>query len=112
MNLRPLNIFQLNVACSNVRMHTILNTLTDVDIIFFQEPWYGRIGVARSSTDQHGTDIKGTVANPAWDLYIPNATADGPPHVATFVRKGIHLLRARSRPDVIESKDIISIGVN
>lgn len=79
MNLRPLRVFQLNVARSNVRMHAILNTLTDFDIIFIQEPWYGRIGIARSSTDQHGIDIKGTVANPAWELFIPNATADGPP---------------------------------
>jgi hypothetical protein len=60
MILRPLNVLQLNVARSNVRMHAILNTLIDFDILLLQEPWYGRIGVARSSTDAQGLDIKGT----------------------------------------------------
>lgn len=111
MILRPLNVLQLNVARSNVRMHAILNTLTDFDILLLQEPWYGRIGVARSSTDAQGLDIKGTVANPAWDLFIPESTADGPPRVATFIRKGIPSLDTRPCPDLIGSKDILTINV-
>ncbi|KAG2739736.1 hypothetical protein P692DRAFT_20365060, partial [Suillus brevipes Sb2] len=92
-------------------MHAILNTLSDFDILLLQEPWYGCIGVARSSTDAQGLDIKGTVANPAWDLFIPESTADGPPRVATFIRKGIHSLNTRPCPDLIGSKDILAINV-
>jgi len=109
--LRPLNVLQLNVARSNVRMHAILNTLTDFDVLLLQEPWYGRIGVARSSTDAQGQDIKGTVANPAWELFIPEPTTDGPPRVVTFIRKGIHALETRPRPDIVGTKDILAINI-
>jgi len=109
--LRPLNVLQLNVARSNVRMHAILNTLTDFDVLLLQEPWYGRIGVARSSTDVQGQDIKGTVANPAWELFIPESATDGPPRVATYIRKGIRSLDTRPRPDIIGTKDILAINI-
>jgi hypothetical protein len=106
MSLRPLRVFQLNVARSNWRMHGLLNSLSDFDIILFQEPWYGRIGVARSSNDPHGQDIKGTVNNPAWEAFMPEPDLDGgAPRVATFVRKGIFNLAARPRPDILHSRD-------
>jgi hypothetical protein len=111
MILRMLNVLQLNVARSNVHMHAILNTLVDFDILLLQEPWYGCIGVAHSSTDAQGLDIKGTVTNPAWDLFIPESTADGPPRIATFIRKGIHSLDTRPCPDLIRSKDLLAINV-
>lgn len=105
MNLRPLKILQLNVARSNLRMHAVLNTLTDFDILLLQEPWFGRIGVSRSSSDPQGLDVKGTIANPAWEPFIPEAGADNsPPRVATFVRRGIHMLTVCPRPDIIGSK--------
>ncbi|KAI0308980.1 hypothetical protein OF83DRAFT_1273469, partial [Amylostereum chailletii] len=109
MTLRSLRVLQLNVARSNVRMHAVLNSLTDFDILLLQEPWYGRIGVARSSTDRNGTDILGTVSNPAWEAFFPDTTADGARfRVATFVRRGIQHLAVRARPDIISSPDIMA----
>ena len=73
MNPQPLTFLQLNVARSNIRMHILLNTLTSHHILILQEPWVGRIGVHRSSTNPSSDNILGTVSNPAWECFMPDA---------------------------------------
>jgi hypothetical protein len=73
MKLRPLRVFQLNAVKANHRIHALLNTLTQIDIILFQEPWYQRIGTSRSDHNPDGSDVLGGVSNPAWDLFEPSA---------------------------------------
>jgi ribonuclease HI len=106
----PIKVLQLNVARSNARMHGILNDddFAEFDIILFQEPWYGRIGLERSSTAVGGTPIYGSVANPAWISYLPSeATSSSPARVATYVRRNSHIA-TRPRPDIVETPDILS----
>jgi hypothetical protein len=91
-------------------MHGILNDddFADFDIILFQEPWYGQIGLERLSTTTSGTPILGSVANPAWFGLTPSgASSNNPARVATYVRKSSHI-DARPRPDIVESPDILS----
>jgi hypothetical protein len=110
MNLRPLRVLQLNVARANWRMSAVLNSLTDYDIILFQEPWFSRVGIARSSTDPSGIEILGTVSNHAWESFVPTTVNERRPRVASFVRKGINHLYVHSCPDVLDSPDIIMLS--
>ncbi|KAL1738445.1 Endonuclease/exonuclease/phosphatase [Schizophyllum fasciatum] len=110
MILRPLRVLQLNVARSNVRMHALLNTLTSFDIVLFQEPWFNRIGSQRSDTSPVGTPVFGTVANAAWDSFVPLAPRENPPpRVAAFARRGVPHLHVRARPDVVDSPDLLTL---
>jgi hypothetical protein len=112
IHCHPLCVLQLNVARSNGCMHTLLNTLTQFDIVLFQEPWYGQIGIARSSDCPDGTDIMGTVANAAWEAFTPEPDHDvSPLRVTTYVQKGINHLVARPCPDILYSKDIQAISI-
>jgi hypothetical protein len=113
MNSHPTRVLQLNAARSNTRMHGILNDdeFAEFDIILFQEPWYGRIGLERSAVSSAGEPIYGTISNAAWDGFIPsNATQDNPARVATYVRKRSRIA-ARPRPDIIETPDIMCISL-
>jgi hypothetical protein len=101
---------QLNVARSNARMHGILNDndSTEFNIILFQEPWYGQIGLEHSSTAVGGTPIYGSVANPAWFSFLPSeATPNRPAQVTTYVWRNSHIM-ARPQPDIVETPDILS----
>jgi hypothetical protein len=113
MSSLPTRVLQLNVARSNTRMHGILNDddYSEFDIILFQEPWYGRIGLERSSTSTTGEPIYGTIANAAWDGFIPsNSNPSNPARVATYVRKHSRIA-ARPRPDIVETPDIICVSL-
>jgi ribonuclease HI len=110
---QPTKVLQLNAARSNTRMHGILNDndYNEFDIILFQEPWYGRIGLDRSSTSTAGEPIYGSIANPAWDGFIPSsASPNNPARVATYVRKSSRFV-ARPRPDIVESSDVLSVSL-
>jgi ribonuclease HI len=109
MSTHLTKVLQLNAARSNTCMHGILNDddYADFDIILFQEPWYGRIGLERSAVSTTGEPIYGTISNAAWDGFIPsNATPNNPARVATYVRRRSRIA-ARPRPDIIETPDII-----
>ena len=109
---RPLRVVQLNVARSNTRMHALLNSFTDIDIVMLQEPWFDRIGVERSSDNPNGTTVRGTVANPAWDCFLPTAQREQPPpRVVTYVRRGINGLRAQPRPDLLNHPDTLALNI-
>jgi hypothetical protein len=40
-------------------MHSLLETNTEDDVLFVQEPWFDRIGVARSDRERNRIDIHG-----------------------------------------------------
>jgi hypothetical protein len=107
MKLPPLRVFQLNAAKANPRIHALLNTLTFIDIVLLQEPWYRRIGISRSDSNPNGTDILGGVSNPAWDLLEPSAA--GRPGVSVYVRRGIKGLSTMVRPDIINHRNAIVV---
>jgi hypothetical protein len=66
-------------------MHTILNSNKTDNILFIQEPWFNRIGVARSDDQREGRDVLGGAANPSWLLAYPHFTPDKRAKVMTYV---------------------------
>ncbi|KAF8632119.1 hypothetical protein AX17_004922 [Amanita inopinata Kibby_2008] len=93
-------------------MHMLLNTLDNIDIILIQEPWFDKIGIARSLTDPQGEKALGTVSNPAWDIFLPlSPDPTQPPRVATCIRKRLTNLRYIPRPDIINSPDVLIIDI-
>lgn len=89
--LRPLNVLQLNVARSNLRIHAILNdsAFSHIDIFILQEPWFGRVGVTRSDTDPNGVNLGGAATSAAWELFLPGGPLG--PGVATYIRRGLDM---------------------
>jgi hypothetical protein len=62
-------------------MHGILNDndFADFDIVLFQEPWYGQIGLEQSSSAVGSTPIYGSVANLAWTSHLPSGATPSKP---------------------------------
>ncbi len=72
-NIPFLHLTLQNIASSNVGMHTVLNMNQNTNILLLQEIWWDRIGLARSDDDPNGAAVLRTVANQAWDFYLPDA---------------------------------------
>lgn len=57
-----IEIMSMNMARRNAAMHTLLNMDTPYSLILVQEPWFSRIGTARSDGNPDGESILGGVA--------------------------------------------------
>jgi hypothetical protein len=79
-----IHLLWLNVQRSNHRLHAILNSNKEADIILVQEPWFNPINTRRSDTDPVGTPVLGTVANPLWETLLPRTLPDQQCKVAAF----------------------------
>jgi hypothetical protein len=69
--MRNFNLASVNMRRRNATMHALLNTNSTDDILFIQEPWFNRIGVARSDAHREGVDVLGGAANPSWNISYP-----------------------------------------
>ena len=67
-------------------MHALLNTNTSDDILFIQEPWFGRIGTARDDKMREGREVLGGAGHPSWQLLYPHYTNDECAKVMTYIR--------------------------
>jgi ribonuclease HI len=88
----PIVFMSVNVARSHPRLSTILNSSFDsVDILYVQEPWYGRIGVGPSDDDPDGEEVLGTQRHQGWVALEP--LSSGRPQVSAYVnrRRARHL---------------------
>ena len=65
-------------------MHALLNGNLEDDILFVQEPWFGRIGTARDDVLHSGKSVLGGAANAQWTLHYPWFTDQA--KVMTYVR--------------------------
>jgi endonuclease/exonuclease/phosphatase family metal-dependent hydrolase len=70
----------------NAAMHALLNSNKTDDILFIQEPWFNRIGIARSDAHREGVDVLGGAANPSWNLSYPYFTSEQRAKVMTYTR--------------------------
>lgn len=112
----PLDLccFSQNVNKSNTVQHVLLNdSLAGSrrrDLIFLQEPWYGKIGVdyERQSTESRD-ERQGTVNNSEWIVIPP---IEGKAFdVVTYVRKNHEGWNVTMRPDLISHPSIQVIQV-
>ena len=67
-------------------MHTLLNTNSADDILFVQEPWFGRIGTARDDRLREGREVLGGAGHPSWQLFYPHFTNNERAKVMTYIR--------------------------
>jgi hypothetical protein len=70
-------------------MHSLLETNTEDDVLFVQEPWFDRIGVERSDRAKDGVDVHGGANHPDWELFYPYFTHDKRAKVMTYKRKQV-----------------------
>jgi hypothetical protein len=70
-------------------MHSLLETNTEDDVLFVQEPWFDRIGVARSDRAKDGVDVQGGANHPDWELFYPYFTNDKRAKVMTYKCKQV-----------------------
>jgi hypothetical protein len=113
-NTNSCRVLQLNVARSNARMHAILNDCTDFDICLFQDPWWGKIGVERSSSFPP-PEILGTISCPAWDCFLPplaSGSGSCSPDVVIYVRKGRSWLSAALSSLVPSCASMLALDVS
>lgn len=76
----------VNMRRRNAIMHTLLNTNTDDDILFVQEPWFGRIGNLRADGEREGKEVYGGAGHPSWNLFYPYTAHNQRAKVMTYVR--------------------------
>jgi hypothetical protein len=79
----------VNMRRRNAAMHSLLETNTEDDVLFVQEPWFDRIGVERSDHTREGVDVHGGANHPDWELFYPYFTNDKRAKVMTYKRKQV-----------------------
>ena len=62
----------VNMRRRNEATHALLNENDTDDVLFIQEPWFGRIGTKRSDNEAQGKQVMGGAANPRWTLHYPH----------------------------------------
>lgn len=111
-----ISFFSLNVNKANYIGHAILNSFVgSADIVLFQEPWKGRIGMSRSDSSPGGTTIYGMVHQRSWTSYIPvpgNVGKDSPARVAAYVSRARTDLVVRQRTDLLSHPDVLILELS
>ena len=82
-----IEIMSMNMARRNAAMHTLLNMDTQYSLILVQEPWFSRIGTARSDGNPDGESILGGVAPPGWEAFHPVLQKGATAKVMIYKRK-------------------------
>ena len=79
-----INILWVNIRCSNTRLHAILNSNKNADLIMVQEPWFDTISIAQLDSNPGGVNVQGTIANPLWEGFLPRLCPRDRSKVATY----------------------------
>ena len=67
-------------------MHVLLNTNSEDDVLFVQEPWFNPVGTTRADAEINGKDVLGGAAHPKWVLAYPYFSSIQRAKVMTYVR--------------------------
>lgn len=70
--MNSIKLLWVNARRSNVRLHAILNSNKEADLIMAQEPWFDTVSTTRSDSNPEGVEVLGTVANPLWETFLPS----------------------------------------
>ena len=82
-----ISIASVNMRKRNAVTHALLNSEKDTHLLLIQEPWYDKIGTARSDNARQGIDVQGGAASPEWELIYPGLTEGQRPKVMAYARK-------------------------
>jgi hypothetical protein len=80
----PILIASANMRKRNAITHALLNSDSKTHLMLIQEPWFDTIGTARKDSAQHGIDVLGGVASPAWEIHYPGHTGGQRPKVMAY----------------------------
>jgi hypothetical protein len=111
MLLPTLRFMSVNVARHNARLHAILNKYTDdLDIIFVQEPWFGRRGLTISDVSPEGIPIFGTQSHRSWLVFEP--ISEDMPKCLTLVKHGVRGLQVKHAPGFQRHAGFLALEVS
>lgn len=85
-----ISIVSVNMRKCNAVTHALLNSEKNTHLLFIQEPWFDKIGTARSDNARQGVDIRGRAASPEWELIYPGLTEGQRLKVMTYAHKTQH----------------------
>ena len=88
MAVQPIQIASVNLRRRSKLLHGLLHD-SHFDILLIQEPWFGKINVARDDSDPTGSDVLGATANNMWDLFLPSTSPTDICKVAIYIRRHI-----------------------
>ena len=88
MAVQPIQIASVNLRRRSKLLHGLLHD-SHFDILLIQEPWFGKINVARDDSDPTGTDVLGATVNNMWDLFLPSTSPTTVCKVAIYIRRHI-----------------------
>ena len=74
MIVRNLRVFLQNIQKNSLIVNILLETQTQFDIIFIQEPPWSEIRKIPSTSSSKGEDLIGTSHHPNWLLFARNPT--------------------------------------
>ena len=83
-----IKILAVNMYCSNVATHSLLQT-SNADILLIQEPWYGHVQVVWSDSDPSVDMVNGIAHNPCWESFLPPHSSSDTCKVSAYVRTGL-----------------------
>jgi len=112
-----LRVYSQNVYKKYAWIELLLNEHLNLsDIIFIQEPLWGRICNVASMTDNVGDPIMGMLKHPAWRRFFPkpadpNLNSDRP-RVTAFVHQCLWAMKPKLCSDIFKSQDIMLLTLN
>jgi len=112
-----LRIYSQNVYKKYAWIELLLNERLDSsNILFIQEPSWGRICNVASMTDKVGDPIMEMLKHPAWRRFFPksadpNLDSDRP-RVAAFVHQCLWAMKLKLCSDIFKSQDIMLLTLN
>ena len=111
MIIKNLRIFLQNIWKNSLIINTILETQSQFDIIFIQEPSWSEIRRISSSLDCEGEMLIGTTHHPNWLSFarIPSEESDYP-RVIAYINIHLASFWFLLRKDIINYRDIILIS--
>ena len=111
MIMKNLRIFLQNIWKNSLIVNTILETQSQFDIIFIQEPPWSKICRIPSFLDCEGEALMGTIHHPNW-LSFARILSEELDYLKVITYINIHLssLRFLLRKDIINHRDIILIS--
>ena len=111
MIVQNLKVFLQNIQKNTLIVNTILETQSQFDIIFIQEPPWSEIHKIPSSLDCKGDALMETTHHPNWLLStrIPSERSDSP-RVTAYINIYLSSFRFLLCKDIINHRDIILIS--
>ena len=111
MIVHYLRVFSQNVRKNSLIVNVLLETQTQFDIIFIQEPLWSKIHKIPSALSSKGEDLVETSHHPNWLLFTRNPTNRSDSlRVIAYINICLSSLRFSLHSDVINHRDVLLIS--